>query len=140
NGVRDQGKKLMELARRALRTNALPMYQWGSAGGPAPKFNSAYVAMTSAYNALARTAGDFLHADSALAILDEADRVIPAAYPEGHREFESQRQMYRLVGRKATPIDGKWWINTTDGSAYLPGNGQVTVIQFTAHWCKPCKN
>jgi hypothetical protein len=48
--------------------------------------------------------------------------------------------MYRLVGTKATPIDGKWWINAPDGSVYHPGDSKITVIQFTAHWCVPCRN
>jgi thiol-disulfide isomerase/thioredoxin len=143
DGLRDHAQKIMALAQRALRTNALPMVPAREARNGTPAraaFSSAYVAMSVAYEGLARAAGDFLHADSALAILDEADRVVSSVFPDAHRGFESQRDMYRLVGTKATPIDGKWWINAPDGSVYDPGNGKVTVIQFTAHWCVPCRN
>jgi thiol-disulfide isomerase/thioredoxin len=102
--------------------------------------SAAYPAMASAYSSLARGQGDFLHADSALMILDEADRVFGTAFPDGHRWLDGQREMYRLVGTRATPVEGKWWINASDGSTLMPGDGKVSVIQFTAHWCVPCKH
>jgi hypothetical protein len=143
DGIRDHARKLLDLAERALRTNALPMVPARPAvGGRAatPAYNSAYQVMTSAYSSLARGAGDFLHADSALMILDAADKAVGATYPFAHESFERHRQMYRLVGTKATPIDGKWWVNDSNGATFMPGDKQVTLIQFTAHWCVPCKN
>ena len=137
DGLRDHARKLLELGQRALRTNALGMT---NARAGAPSVNGAYPVMVSAYRSLARAAGDFLHADSALMILDEAERVLGMAYPAVHGAFDSQRTMYRLVGTKATPVEGKWWINARDGSTLVPGNSKVTLIQFTAHWCVPCKN
>lgn len=137
DGLRDHAHKLFDVAKRALSTNALGMTppQAGTAS-----VNAAYPVMASAYSSLARAAGDFLHPDSALMILDEAYRVLGPVFPDVHRYLDGQREMYVLVGTKATPIDGKWWINAEDGSSFTPGDGKVTFIQFTAHWCKPCKH
>jgi thiol-disulfide isomerase/thioredoxin len=138
DGLRDHARKLLDLAQRALRTNALGILMPARPG--APSVNAAYPVMATAYSSLARGAGDFFHADSALMILDEADRVLGTVYPDEHRDLDGQRAMYKLVGTKATPIDGKWWINGTDGASLTPGDGRVTLIQFTAHWCAPCKH
>ena len=142
DGIKDHAEKLLNLARRALELNALPMMPARPARGtqPAvPAANRAYLVMMSAYSSLARAAGDYLHADSALMILDRAEREIGAHYPPAIQSFERQRTMYRLVGASATPIDGKWWINAADGSVLKPGNGKISIVQFTAHWCVPCK-
>jgi thiol-disulfide isomerase/thioredoxin len=137
DGLRDHARKLLALAQHALATNALGMTP---ARPGVPATSAAYPAMASAYSSLARGQADFLHADSALMILDEADRVFGTAFPDGHRWLDGQREMYRLVGTRATPVEGKWWINANDGSTLMPGDGKVTVIQFTAHWCVPCKH
>jgi thiol-disulfide isomerase/thioredoxin len=135
-GLLDHARKLLVLSQRALQTKALGMSQ-PRAGVPA--FDLAYAAMANAYGEIARAAGDYLHADSALAILAEEERVLGANDPGAHDELEAQRAMYKLVGTDATPIDGKWWINGPDGASVKPGEGKVTLIQFTAHWCVPCK-
>lgn len=137
DGVRGQAHWLLDLGKHALSTNALGMT---TARAGAPSVNAAYPVIADAYSSLARAAGDFLHADSALLILDEAYRVLGPVFPDVHRYLDGQRDMYRLVGTKATPIDGKWWINAENGSSVMPGDGKVTFIQFTAHWCKPCKH
>lgn len=142
DGIKDHAQKLLTLARRALELNALPIMPARPARGnqPAvPAVSRAYAIMTSAYSSLARAAGDFLHADSALMILDEAERELVPHYAPATMSFASPRRMYRLVGTTATPIDGKWWINAADGSVVKPGNGKISIVQFTAHWCVPCK-
>lgn len=140
--LRDQAVLLLALSRRALDLKALPMSPERPAQGQRasiPSVNSAYFAMSTAYGALARAAGDFLDADSAIRILNEGDRVVGSVYWPARENFESNRRMYRLVGTSATPIDGKWWVNAADGSVVKPGDGKVSIVQFTAHWCVPCK-
>ena len=142
DGIKDHAQHILTLARRALALNALPITPARPARGnqPAmPAVSRAYSIMTNAYSSLARAAGDFLHADSALMILDQAEREILPHYPLAAMSFENRRRMYRLVGTTATPIDGKWWINAADGSVVRPGNGKISIVQFTAHWCVPCK-
>lgn len=141
-GIEHHGRALLDLARHALATKALPDLPARPAQGNRPGIptvNRAYLVMMTAYDALARAAGDYLHADSALMILDEADRLIGPHYPPAKETFERRRAMYRLVGTKATPIDGKWWVSAADGRVMQPGNGKITVLQFTATWCVPCK-
>jgi thiol-disulfide isomerase/thioredoxin len=137
-----QATQLLAISKRALASNALPMMPARPAQGnrPAiPAANSAYIPMMSAYSALARAAGDYLNADSAIRILDEARRVVGSAYPPANESFEYNRRMYALVGTQATPVTGQWWVNAPDGTTMTFGNGKITVLQFTAHWCVPCK-
>lgn len=142
DGIRDHAQKSLVMLRRAIELNALPMSPARPASGnqPAvPAVNRGYTMMLQAYSSLARAAGDYLHADSALMILDQAEREIAPHYPPAKEYFDDRRAMYRLVGKSATPIDGKWWVNAADGSVMKPGNGKVSIVQFTAHWCVPCK-
>jgi thiol-disulfide isomerase/thioredoxin len=45
---------------------------------------------------------------------------------------------YELVGKAAPAISAPIWINApADNSVNL--QGRVTVVEFTAHWCIPCK-
>jgi thiol-disulfide isomerase/thioredoxin len=140
--VRAQATELLALSKRALELNALPMMPARPAQGSRkaiPSVSSAYISLMTAYSGLARVAGDYLHADSALMILDEADRVVGSAYWPAHETFEASRKMYRLVGTQASKIDGRWWVNAPDNTSIKPGDGKITVLQFTAHWCVPCK-
>jgi thiol-disulfide isomerase/thioredoxin len=140
--LHDQATKLLAVSKRALELNALPMTKEVPARGDraaVPAVNSAYLSMMQAYGSLARAAGDYLHADSAIMILDEADRVVGSVYWPAKESFARDRTMYALVGTRATPIEGKWWVNAPDGTTKTLGNGKVSVLQFTATWCVPCK-
>jgi len=142
DGIRDHAQKSLVLLRRAIEQNALPISPARPANGnqPAiPAVSRGYTMMLQAYSSLGRAAGDYLHADSALRIFDQAEAEIAPHYPMAKAYFDDRREMYRLVGKSATPIDGKWWVNAADGSVVKPGDGKISVVQFTAHWCVPCK-
>lgn len=45
---------------------------------------------------------------------------------------------YALVGTVGAPITAPRWINAPPDTT-MPMTGAVTLLEFTAHWCLPCK-
>ena len=48
-------------------------------------------------------------------------------------------ERYELVGKPAAAIEAPAWLNAPEGTAKLEMAGGVTWLQFTAHWCGPCR-
>ncbi len=94
-----------------------------------------------AYNGLAEVYGDFGRADSALAILHQATIDHPEiSAVDADNYLGSGLERYALVGRPAIPIEAAHWLNTSADPRALNTKGKITVIEFTAHWCIPCRN
>ena len=45
---------------------------------------------------------------------------------------------YALVGTVGAPITATRWLNAAANTT-IPMTGAVTLLEFTAHWCVPCK-
>lgn len=46
---------------------------------------------------------------------------------------------YSLVGTTAPAITAPRWLNAPAGTKDLAMDGAVTLLEFTAHWCGPCR-
>ena len=48
-------------------------------------------------------------------------------------------ERYELVGRPAAAIEAPVWLNAPESTTKMEMAGGVTWLQFTAHWCGPCR-
>jgi thiol-disulfide isomerase/thioredoxin len=48
-------------------------------------------------------------------------------------------ERYELVGKPAPAIEAPTWLNAPAGTSKLDMAGAITWLQFTAHWCGPCR-
>jgi thiol-disulfide isomerase/thioredoxin len=48
-------------------------------------------------------------------------------------------ERYELVGKAAPAIQAPAWLNAPEGTRSVEMTGGVTWLQFTAHWCGPCR-
>ncbi|MGH7592245.1 MAG: TlpA disulfide reductase family protein, partial [Gemmatimonadales bacterium] len=94
-----------------------------------------------AYTNLAEVYGDFGHPDSAAMMLDQATKDHPEIPPaDADQMLKSERERYALVGQPAMTLEAGHWLNAPSGLRSIDPRGKVTVIEFTAHWCIPCRN
>lgn len=97
--------------------------------------------LLSAYSNLAEVYGDMGQVDSALITVEQALKDHPEISAESADPFLTpERERYQLVGKPSMALEAGHWLNAAPDTKTIDGKGKVTVIEFTAHWCIPCRN
>jgi hypothetical protein len=91
----------------------------------------AYVNMAEAW------AGEGMN-DKAIALLHRAERDLPDV-PNVAGRVQPEIERLELVGTVGAPLTAPRWLNMPAGKTTLDLKGHVTLLEFSAHWCIPCK-
>jgi tetratricopeptide (TPR) repeat protein len=111
-----------------------------SAGDRSPGTVSAFT-LLGAYANLGEVYADLGQVDSTLRVLDQAIADHPEiSAKDADAYLKPERERYELVGKPAMALEAGHWLNAPAGTRNLAPKGKVTVIEFTAHWCIPCRN
>jgi len=92
---------------------------------------NAYINMSEAW------AGQGMN-DKALALLRSTTTELKDI-PNVARSVDPQIARLQLVGKPGAAIVAPRWLNMPAGRSELLMPGSVTLLEFSAHWCTPCK-
>jgi thiol-disulfide isomerase/thioredoxin len=91
-----------------------------------------------AYLNLARIWASRGETTRAIALLKRVSTDLPEI-PTAVKSVKGDLERLQLVGKPAAPLAASRWLNVPTGTKTLDLKGQVTLLEFSAHWCIPCK-
>jgi thiol-disulfide isomerase/thioredoxin len=94
--------------------------------------------LTAAYVNLAEAVAGQGENERALDLLRRAP-VELADVPKAEERVKPALARYLLVGKQAAAVAAPVWLNRADTATPIDLKAKVTLLQFTAHWCGPCK-
>lgn len=104
---------------------------------PAQRQKSGNASVSAHINLAQALAGQGMN-DKALALLATAKTDL-ADLPNVARSVDPEIARLKMVGTPGAAIKATRWLNLPAGQTELPMPGSVTLLEFSAHWCTPCK-
>jgi hypothetical protein len=73
--------------------------------------------------------------DAARAVIDSAQRTIPAVAAGPRQQLAALARLYSVVGKKGAPVEASFWFKAANPGTPRPHAGKVFIISEASHSC-----